>query len=134
MDRRDDERLRALYIETRRAEDQEALQGMASYDELMARRRQAKPRARSLLGGFRGRSLAYAAIAAVLLSLAFFYGLRQDEAAAPEHREAALVAEADAPEMIAEAPELQRFDERWEELLEFADELWEWESPTEYLL
>ncbi len=24
--------------------------------------------------------------------------------------------------------------ERWEELLEFADEIWEWESPTDFLL
>lgn len=126
MDRRDDERLKELYIETRRAEDREALQGMAGFDELMARRRQR--------GGVRGRSLAFAAIAVALVGLAFFFGLRDEGAPTPEREAAAIVAEAQAPEMLADAPETPRSEDRWEELLEFADELWDWESPTEHLL
>jgi hypothetical protein len=136
MDRHD-ERLKAAYVEMRRDEDEQALASAPDIDELLSRRapdgspRQARPIWQRLPGG--PLIPAFALVAAVLVT-AFFLTRTSPEAESgpvPSHPEQGLViAEGPAPQHSVEAT--QDFD--WDDLLDFVDEIWEWESPTEFLL
>ena len=116
---RDERELKELYLQARQNERE-----APDFDELIAR------------SGHRRRQvwtpiLSLAAMVLLLLGagifLAEFTGEEVDDVGAPYLQvEATSMKET---EMVA-----QELSDEWEELLEFADSLWEWESPSDFLL
>ncbi len=132
MDRRDDERLRALYRETRRAEEEAAGVKAPGFDELRSRSgaaRQGRPR-------FGQAAAALAFVVALVVAGVWLLNFSSTETPELADGQGTIMAEASEsvhPEDPAqEAP--MASDDDWDDLLEFADEIWEWESPTDFLL
>ncbi len=77
------------------------------------------------------RPLWFAAAAAVLLAVTMALIVMTPAGDKPDHR--AEIAESVEPSPAATAVALENGEE-WEELLEFADQIWEEEFPTDFLL
>ena len=116
---RDERELKDLYLQARNEE-----RAAPDFDELMARSGRKQRQVWTPV-------LSLAAMVLVLMGAGVFFtqfsGERSgDSGAAYLQAEAISVKET---EMVA-----QEMGDDWEELLEFADSLWEWESPSDFLL
>lgn len=116
----DDRELRELYRRGR-GEGEEA----PGFDELMTR-----SRGRRGIGGRRWAAV-MAAAAAVLLAVGTFGTGEGEESGDEIESGGAVVMEVEMDrEVMVEADK----EEKWEELMEFADEVWAWEGETDFLL
>jgi hypothetical protein len=127
-----DQFLRELYNQGRPNQDVEP----PDFEEVM-NRAQASTRRE----GWRRRPVWMGAAAAVLVAtLAWLLLTLEPSPAEDEPEPSAVAAEAVVAEWNEEegAPTVEGLVaedyERWEDLLEFADEIWDWESPTDFLL
>lgn len=120
----DERQLKELYLSARKGEEK-----APDFDELLSRSSRSSKKERN-------RAPLWSLAAMVLLLLAAGVVFSQIPTPVEEFSgESRIRAESvEALEVNGVGMAAREGDEEWEELLEFADSLWEWESPTDFLL